>query len=156
MSTDIRTHVMKQIDQGVACYLADLEAMSDELLAQEPGRSARSAYDMTFEVCYIHRRITKRLKGEPLEPLDMSKGWMRAPEEFRNKGAAMTEVKESAAAVVAALEVETDFERVIPLPSGATSPLDLASLVAVHVMYHDAQLNYIQSLNDDKAMHWSD
>lgn len=154
MSNDLRAHVMKQIGDALGLYLADLEAMSDEVLAQAPGGSARSAYDMTYEVCHIHRRIAKRLKGEHLEPMDPSKGWMRAPEEFRNKTAAITEMKESAAAMIAGLEAEADFNRAIPLPTGTTSPLDLASLAAVHLMYHDAQLNYIQSLNDDVAMHW--
>ena len=49
---------------------------------------------------------------------------------------------------------ETDLEKVITLPKGETSPLDLASLTMSHLNYHDAQLNYVQAMSGDDKVHW--
>ena len=39
-------------------------------------------------------------------------------------------------------------------PMGPTPRLAIAQLPATHMMYHDGQLNYIQTLYGDKEMHW--
>ena len=45
--------------------------------------------------------------------------------------------------------------REIPLPSGKSmSPFACAFMIQHHMTYHDAQLNFIQSLHGDMAVHW--
>ena len=34
------------------------------------------------------------------------------------------------------------------------SRMAIAELPAIHMMYHDGQLNYVQTLNGDKDIHW--
>jgi hypothetical protein len=36
------------------------------------------------------------------------------------------------------------------------SKFALAHLASIHMMYHDGQLNYIQSLHGDGEIHWRD
>jgi hypothetical protein len=156
MTTTLKAHLKKQIEEAKDGYLKDLEAMPEEALGTCPGGSARTPYDFTYEVATVHKRIVARLKGEDPGPWPGANGWMKAPEEFQSKAFAMKEIRDTADAVLSALEEVPDheMERRIALPNSETSPLDLASLAAVHLVYHDAQLNYLQSMGGDDKLHW--
>lgn len=136
-------------------YLEDLEASPPEVLSHAPGGAARCPYDYTYEVVLINRRLAKRMRGDDPGPF-AKEGWLRAPDGFRTKETATSEFRESSADLIAAFESEPegDFERVIPLPKGETSPLDLATLTISHWTYHDAQINYVQAMFRDEAVHW--
>jgi hypothetical protein len=156
MPTTFKAHFTKQIREAADGYVKDLEAMSEEALGKSPGGSARSPYDVTYEVAAVHRRIVARLKGEDPGAWPFTEGWAVAPPEFRTKSAAVNELRETADAVLAAIEAtpEDEMEREIVLPNGKSSPLDLANLALIHLVYHDAQLNYLQSMAGDTELHW--
>lgn len=152
---NITEHLVKRIQDCCTDYLNDLRAMDHALLDRSPGGVARSPYDFTYEIVFINKRIAKRLRGEDPGPYKFE-GWMSAPAEFRNKEHCIAEVESSTEEVVAALSKvgDADLEREIALPTGSTSPLQLANMAASHLNYHDAQLNYIQAINGDGEMHW--
>ena len=81
---------------------------------------------------------------------------MTAPAELRTKAAAIENVKSSLDEVLEAWNAlpAQDVFRTVQLKSGEAHPLDFAFMAAYHTGYHDAQLNYIQSLNGDMAVHW--
>jgi len=103
----------------------------------------------------VNRRISKRLRGEDPGTFPQD-GWIKAPAEFCSKEVAIREFRESADDVMAQFdrEPEGEIERVIPLPKGETSPLDLITLAYNHWNYHDAQINYVQALSGDEKVHW--
>lgn len=152
--SDLKDYMRKSLESTRDTYLKDLEAMSPELLTASPGGSARSAMDMTYEVAFFNRRMAKRMRGEPVEPFKFE-GWMKAPADFTDPQGAL---RDSMDELIAAWDATPDAElgRVIEIPSGTTSPFDLAYFAIRHVNYHDAQLNYIQSLQGDDKMHWTD
>lgn len=135
-------------------YVEDLEAMSEEQLAHKQGKS-RSAYDFTYEVAVVNRAMARRIAGE--EPKLDWDGWVVAPPEMCNKQACIKELSESCDAVTAAVEArgKDGILTELTTPRGPSSPYEVASFLALHTMYHDAQLNYIQSLQGDDEMHWS-
>ncbi|MEA2552517.1 MAG: hypothetical protein QOJ65_693 [Fimbriimonadaceae bacterium] len=145
----------KQIDDARTDYTKDLDAMTHEQLAATPGGSARSAYDFTYETAFVNRRIAKRLRGETPEPHD-SEAWIMAPEEFKAKDVAKQELDASLQEVLEAWDRldAKDLQTAIKLPSSETNALNLAHMAAHHTAYHDAQLNYLQSIHGDDKVHW--
>lgn len=142
--------------QSKKMYLEDLEAMAHEDLGRSPGGKARTPYDFTYETSVLNRRVAMRLRGEDPGPPPWE-GWAKAPSDFQSKETALQAIEGSADEVLAGLEAmpEARLGETITLPQGVTSPLEMVRLVANHMHYHDAQLNYHQAICGDEAMHWT-
>ncbi|MCB8933252.1 MAG: DinB family protein [Fimbriimonadaceae bacterium] len=156
MSTPTVKELLRDsLQKSKTMYLQDLEAMSHEHLSKSPGGSARTPYDFTYETAVVNRRIAKRLRGEDPGPPPFGE-WPVAPPEFQDKDTAMKELEASANDVIAGWDAtpEHKLTEKIPLPKGETSPLDMAKLAAVHMSYHDAQLNNHQAICGDDQVHW--
>lgn len=153
----VKSFVTKQLEFARDSYLQDLDAMSEDHLLNGMGGEERKPIDFTYEVAFVNQRFATRMQGGT--PVAWPEGgWMVAPEEFRSKDAASKAVKESMDGIIAAWEATPTQEmtRVIALPTGDTSPLDLAFSCCWHNGYHDAQLNYLQQLKGDMGVHWHD
>jgi hypothetical protein len=155
MPETLKSYLRGRIAIGRDRYLDDLQAMSGEQLGQTLGGKARTAYDFTYEVAHVNRRIAKRMRGEDPGPANMD-SWLTAPLEFKSRAEAIRQIRESSNEILSAFDAipEGELERAIPLAKGQTSPLDLATLAAVHMSYHDAQLNFIQAALGDDEVHW--
>lgn len=153
--TEMKAFFAEKLREVKGAYLDDLNAMSDDDLGTSPGGAARTGFDYTYETAYVNRRIAKRLRGEEPEPFP-GDGWMKAPDEAKSKQAAIDSLTASMDEVIAAWDAlpENDLGRVIPLAKGQTNPLDMAFLCVYHTGYHDAQLNFVQSLKGDTKMNW--
>jgi len=154
--SEVKKTIVDRIVQSRDCYIQDLEAMDESVLQSSPGGEARIPMDFTYEVIYVNQRILCRLRGEEPETFP-SDGWITAPLEFQSKSALVTGIRETTDQIIEAWNSLPDDEinKKISLPSGETSPIGMVNLCATHLTYHDAQLNYIQSLNGDNEMHWS-
>lgn len=155
MATSLKEYLTTRLKTHAKMYVEDLEASDEAILGAALGGSARTPYDFTYEVVVVNRRVSMRMKGEDPGILPQD-GWIKAPAEFCSKAVAVKEFRESADDVIAQFEKEPEgqIERVIPLPKGETSPLDLVTLSVHHWNYHDAQINYVQSLSGDEKVHW--
>lgn len=152
---DIKAHIEERLVRGLELYVKDFEAIDEADLMRSPGGNARSPIDFTYEVAFVNQRIAARLKGQEPEAWTFE-GWIEAPEEFKSKQVAIERLKSSTQEVIElwnAMPAE-DCEKEIETPTGPTSALKLTSLCASHLVYHDAQLNYLQSLLGDDEMHW--
>lgn len=132
-------------------YLKDMEAMPHEQLAQKTGK-ARSAYDFTFEVTVINKRTSARLRNEDPGEWLYGDGFPDAPTEWQDKARACSEFKKSMDEILDAWNALSDEE--IAKMEGTNIPVGLAHFTCIHAMYHDAQLNYKQSLAGDVEVHW--
>lgn len=151
MAFDATAYATAQVTNAGNYYLGDLKAISEEDLLNSPAGQARAPIDFTYEVVLINRRIASRLRGETPPPMTFE-GWMVAPEEFRSKEAAVREMESSVKEIVDA--IGTDVMRTIVTPERESTAFEMANFGALHIMYHDAQLNYLQSMKGDMAMHW--
>lgn len=154
MST-VKDHITERIESAKKAYLGDLNAMSEEDLTVSAGGASRTPADFTYEIVFINDRVSKRLKGE--DPGEFKfEGWMKAPEEFNNKASIIEKFTSSLDEVISEFSKvpEDEMFRVIDTGNGETSPMDLVGFTATHITYHDAQLNFIQSLKGDSEMHW--
>ena len=147
---DLNSIVGKQLQTAKKFYVSDINALSEEKLVQRIG-NARSPYDFSYEVVMVNRRIAARLRGE--DPGDWPfEGWSVAPDEFCNKATATKEVEDSLTEVEDA--IGADASRTVTTPEGDKSAFEIGSFAALHVMYHGAQLNYIQAMGGDVEVHW--
>jgi hypothetical protein len=137
-------------------YVKDLQVMSDEEVLQSVGGSARKPVDFSFEVGLINLRIAARLRGEEPPPTPDGE-WWEAPAELRTKVAITEYLKTSCEtlAIAASKLSDDEIEKPIGAPGHEQPALMMINFAAMHTMYHDAQLNFIQSLKGDLEVHWS-
>lgn len=153
---DIKAFISTNLERNAGMYVQDFEALPDDALGRSPSGVARSPYDFTYEVCTVNNRVAMRLQGQEPPAMD-NKGWMTAPDEFKNRETAVSEFKASVEALksawnnVPAERIHDDLK--IPNWDGAT-PLSMVGMMTSHIGFHCGQLNYIQTLNGDAEMHW--
>ncbi len=153
---DLKEYTLKNLDQSMGFYVKDLEAMTDEACANKPNGVGRSAIDYTYEVAFVNRMISARMRGEEPAAWPWNDGWATAPEGYTRQQA-IEDLKQSAGELRNAIEGmdESQLRQLTETPNGRiTSPFDRANFAAMHMMYHDAQLNYCQAMNGDLDMHW--
>ena len=148
---DLKSLLLSNIEDARASYEKDLSTMSEAQLAHSPGGNARCPYDFTYEVVLVNNRVAMRLRGEDPGPWSFE-SWVTAPPEFRVKEAAIAAFNASVVTVLEA--VGDDVTRNLDTANGPKSVFSMAHFCAMHIMYHDAQLNYLQAMNGDSEMHW--
>lgn len=155
MAQDLHSYVAERITDAKKNYLADLKAMSQESVTASPGGKARTPLDFSYEVAFVNRRIAARIRGDDLPPMKFE-GWITAPEGYGTLEKAVADVEASTDEVIEAWgKLDPDeMEREIVVGENKMTPLGLATLCAVHLNYHDAQLNYHQAISGDDAVHW--
>jgi hypothetical protein len=150
---DLTAFLRTNIEEVHQCYLDDLGALNDDDLAASPGGSARSPLDFTYEVALVNQRVAARLRGEDVGPWPFSDSeWAKAPAEFRSRDSLVEYLSGSVDTVLSALG---DANREVVLPSGSKSAFEVAMMVVLHMEYHMAQLNYLQSMKGDAKVHWT-
>lgn len=136
-------------------YATDLSAMTDEMLASSVAGKARTGFDLTYEVIGVNNLIPDKARKVQREGTT-NDGWVRAPESFCSKEAAIAAFKQSVADVVETLRAASPefMEEIVESPLGPLPVARLAGIVPMHILYHSGQLNYIQTLHGDDEMHW--
>lgn len=157
MSQEFKEHLARGLEQASEYYLADLEAMSQDQLARKPGGQARSALDYTFEVLTVNNRLANSLAGVANGPWPFGDGWAECPKELADKAAMMAAFKSSTDGVRAAFDKIDPGSLATPVTinGNETSKARMATLAAVHMMYHCGQLNLIQAMDGDEEVHWA-
>ena len=81
---------------------------------------------------------------------------MVAPGEYRTKDAIISYFEAVTADFLshASKLSEEEATAVIPFFNSEMPIYAVISFIGVHTAYHDAQLNFIQSLGGDTSMHW--
>ncbi len=155
MSEELKANFRERIANGAKYYLKDFSFIPVDRIAASPGGVARAPIDFTYEVAYINRRVAARLRGEEVPPFKME-GWITAPEEFLDVAKMAIEFQAAVDDVLESLDKfpAEDLEKEIDIQTGKTTAKSMLNMVATHITYHDAQLNYIQSLYGDDEVHW--
>jgi len=154
MATDLRTFVTDSFESAIADFLKDIDALSHDDLSKSFGKGSRCAYDFIYEVGVINQRVAFRCRAEDPGPMPWKFGeeWLGAPAEFRDKEAAKRHIKKTSEEVLASIGDEV--ERPVVVGETDDPAYQRINFATMHTMYHDAQLNYIQSMVGDLAVHW--
>lgn len=156
--SELKDFLSERTSQAAGFYVRDLEALTHEQLDKSPGGSARSGYDFTYEVVVVNKRIACRLRNEDPGPWPFGEGWAVCPDSDRVKDKLAAMILSSAQEIVDAIPGVPDekFAESFELNGNTTSFADMVGLASMHIMYHCAQLNYIQAMAGDMEMHWMD
>ncbi|MES1227824.1 MAG: DinB family protein, partial [Armatimonadota bacterium] len=115
------------------------------------------ASDYTYEVVLVNERTRKRMLGEDPGP-PPTEGWMTCPEEMLDREKLAKALVDGAEQILSDYDALGEDKALMPLqtPYGERTPADLLTFMAIHTMYHDGQLNLLQSLYGDDKMNWPD
>lgn len=104
----------------------------------------------------MNNRIAAQLRGEDPGPWPFGEDWATCPDCERDKTKVIEGIKSSTEAILSAMENVSDekFTERFKVGEHETSCADRVGLAGMHMMYHCAQLNYIQGLHGDDEMHW--
>jgi hypothetical protein len=148
---------VKGIEHAVKNYNQDLEALTEEQILGCAGGAARKPVDFTYEVALINLRIAARLNGLEPPPAPEGDEWWVAPDELRSKSAISEYMRSASLELIEAAKAipEEEGSKLVGPPGSERPAFALTNFASMHTMYHDAQLNFIQSLHGDLDMHWS-
>ncbi|GAB4462687.1 MAG: hypothetical protein OHK0029_30000 [Armatimonadaceae bacterium] len=151
-----KQHLEAAIRSNQQRLINDLKAIPAEKQNECPGGCSRTALNIVAECGMVNGFIAAYLRGES--------GPRPSPEE-RNAFLASFDTEEKS---VTYLQEQTDklLEAIGALDESVLGDDDsnffgrpmtkfaIAELPAMHMSYHDGQLNYIHTLNNDSAVHW--
>ncbi|RYG36840.1 DinB family protein [bacterium] len=149
MSLDLHALLKERLREAATLWAKDLRAHDPEHLTVEPKEGVRSAADIAWECVLTNRRLAMRIRGE--EPFTLD-GFPACPPEFATIPALIKALSESTDEILAA--AGDDVEREVSYPGGSESVFAYAEFAGIHMMYHLGQINYIQTLYGDPAVHW--
>lgn len=163
MSTTATAFAPKEILKGnlthaSETYAKDLAHIPADKLTASPMGCARAPQEFSAECIGFNTLVRRILKGE--------EGGLPDPEarqafyaQFDTIEKLQVGIRNSTAAVIEALDgvSDEDLARTVTAPWGRELSLfALVQTAATHMMYHDGQLNYIQSCYGDAVNHWAD
>lgn len=153
--SDLKAFISEKLDMVSFLFTRDMEALSHDQLNHSAAGCARTGYDLAFEIVSTNGLFAKIVRGEAIEPISFD-GWIISPDDFKDKDSAIEAVRASFADMKASLLgcSDEDLNATIDTPIGSKSRADIAFMSVYHGGYHSGQLNYIQTLHGDGAMHW--
>jgi hypothetical protein len=137
--------------------IKDLKAIPTERQGASPMGAGRAPLNIVAECAWVNQRVaTVLINGVPPP--------RPAPEErdallnsYDTEEKALTYLQTSTQEVIQALDAlpEERLAETTEFPFGRPiTLLFLAQFAAIHLMYHDGQLNYIHTLYGDTETHW--
>lgn len=146
------------LQRWVAFFDKDLAHTTEEQAAAIPGGAARPALEFVAECGAFCGMVARIVNGEhvPYPDADQRKAYYATVTSKEKALAILHEGADALAATIGGLSDE-DLMRDTMAPWG--QPLKVVELLAIavtHVAYHSGQLNYLQLLNGDTAVHWLD
>ncbi len=153
---DLRAVLRAGIERTHGLLVNDLNAVGDDKLTACPGGVASNAVHIIAECAAVNGTIANYLKtGQFTRPTpEQRKAYFEA---HTTKESVLSELEKQTQALLSAidgLDVSTLTEMVPDTPLGPMPRFGVAQIPAMHMMYHDGQLNYIHMLHGDDQMHW--
>ena len=144
------------IQETAHLYAKDLEATPDDVLAASQDGKARSILAFTAETIGFNFMIAGVLTGDN-KPMPSPEEREAFTASINSKAAALAGLEASVSALTTAIQSvnSDDWVTVVTAPWGMeATKSNICGWAALHTVYHDGQLNFIQVLNGDSAVHW--
>ena len=157
-ATDLKSFLAEAIETSAATLIKDLAHIPEDKMDQSPMGCARSPLDFTVECAGFTGLILKAVKKEEAS-MPSAEEIKQFQAMFNTREKAVGLLKSNTDELVAAVRNMDDAElsREIPTYWGTSETLaKMLYIVASHNSYHDGQVNYIQCLYGDGAMHWAE
>ncbi len=152
---DVKTIAAKELRSASKRFLQDLDALPESVFTQRFGSATRTVADIVYEVNLVDDHVGMVIRGE--EPFTWpDELWIKAPESFRTKDDIVNAFSKSSGKMIRTIESFSpeELQAAIRIEDGETTRLERCRFVTWHINYHSGQLNFIQTLLGDDAMHW--
>jgi len=153
-----KQHLTGTIQFVHSLLVKDMNAVSADKANVAPAPNTRPALSLIAECASVNALIASRIETgampERLAP-DARKAFLAT---FDTPEKALAYLDEATKHLVHAIETcdESKFGDPVMTPLGVEMTIfGLAEFAAMHMMYHDGQVNYTHLLHGDTEMHWS-
>jgi hypothetical protein len=150
-----RAHLRAATERIHSLLVKDLNALAEDKACITAGGVTRPAIEFIVECGGVNMMVGTLLTGGEFP--------RRSPEErkafyatFTTREQALGFLEQQTKGLLTALDTldENTLGDTIDSPIGPMTRFALAELPAMHMMYHDGQLNYLHALHGDDEMHW--
>lgn len=153
----VQANLANQIRRYSQMFNIDLNHIPEDEYTVSKGGKARTIQAIVAEVVGLNKMVAEILKGDGAGPMPSDEERAAFEAAFATRADCQTAITESAEALARILEKtrDEDLAKTEMAPWGMPMTyLEWSNIAVVHVMYHDGQLNFIQSLNGDDQIHW--
>ncbi len=154
----LKTHVAGQVRTWGYLLDKDLQHVPGAMATDSPGGKTRSPRSVAIETAVFNDLLLALAKGESV---DMEGFFAAKTSSYEascpDTDAVRAAVSASAANLASWIDAasEDDMLKEVTAPWGMTMTLaDLLLHASAHMAYHSGQVNFVQLLNGDDAMHW--
>ena len=154
---DLKAQLRESTERSHRLLTNDLKAIAADRTNDSPGGCARTAVNIVAECASVNAMVATILGGaEFTRPArEEREAFLNSFDTAEKALAYLDQETEKLMSAIDALDENTMGDESSFSPFGRPmTRFGLASLPAMHMMYHDGQLNYIQSLHGDGEMHW--
>jgi len=152
---DLKENAAKGLARAFQIFRTDLEAIPEDAFGKKFGPSTRTIEDIVYEVNLVNDHTGMTMRGE--KPFDWPEGdWILAPADFKGKEVVIAAFDKSCKRILETVESFTpeQMEETTQTEDGETTRFQGCQFLKLHAWYHSGQLNYIQTLLGDGALHW--
>ncbi len=134
----------------------DLNALPEEQALAHPGGTSRPAVAVVAECAAVNGLIATLLTtGEMRRPSPEEREAYYA--KFTSREAATSALRAETARLLSAIDALPEArwgEPITGLIGQPSTLLETTGFAALHMMYHDGQINLLQAMHGDSEMHW--
>ena len=152
---DPRAHLKGFTHTAHQFLIKDMNAVEENQACVCPGGVAKPAIKVVAECAAVNGMVAAMLSGgDAKRPSPEERDAYYAS--FTTREAVLTELEQKTQSLYAAIDGldENTLGEMVEGPIGPMTRFGMAELPAMHMMYHDGQINYIQALNGDGEVHW--
>lgn len=138
-------------------FKVDLKHIPESEYASSKGGKAKSVQAIVAEVIGFNKMAAGILQGKGAGTMPSEEESAAFAKAFNTTAACQSALEESCEELAKAIEAtsDEDLTKTQLAPWGMEMTyVDWASIATTHILYHDGQLNFIQSLNGDDQIHW--
>jgi hypothetical protein len=154
-TVDLKQHVEGALRSNYDRLVKDLKAIPAEKQGECPGGCTRSALNLVAECAMLNGFIAGYLTGAntPRPSAEERTAFLASFDSEEKTLAYLEQETNKLIETVRGLE-ETTLGDEMPFFNRTLTKFAVAEFPAIHMSYHDGQLNYLQTLHGDAEVHW--
>ncbi len=153
---DLAAQLRATTERAYSNLVNDLNALDEEKASGSPDTALRPAIKVVAECGSVNGLLAELVTtGTATRPSPEEREVYYAS--ITTRAEALAELEKGTQKLYAAIDgVAPDrWGETVPTPLGPMTVLGAANFAALHMMYHDGQINYLHMLHGDTEMHWT-
>lgn len=148
---------LKNFTSAHEILVKDINALPEEAMTKNWGGKSRTVADIIYEIVQVNAHLGATIRGDDPGPWPFEMGtWITAPADGQSKEAIVASLTAINEKLIADIERFSEEEMAADVTTEhSTAPrVDRYRFLAMHMMYHSGQLNFMQAMLGDDGWHW--